>query len=82
MSNITEHDIKNNNDLQSSLVIQQLVEKGMNPADATKTWYNSKTRYKIQETDLKYLLIAPTRCFDELEMELSNNPHWMQGQFE
>ena len=70
-------------EMQTKFVIDYLMkDKGLSLGDAAKIWYNSKTKQLLHDTDIDYSFVAPTRCYDELLMELSNNPHWMKGQFE
>ena len=70
-------------DMQTKFVIQYLVkDKKMNIGDAHKLWANSKTKKFIQDNKSDYSCVAPTRCYDELMMELSQDPHWLKGQFE
>lgn len=69
-------------ELQSKFVIEYLMkDKGYSISEASKLWYNSKTKFRLQDTEIDYSYVAPTRCYDELLMELNNDPHWMKGQF-
>lgn len=70
-------------ELQTQLVIKFLMEdKGYKASQAAQIWYNSKTKAAIQDSDEDLSYVAPTRCYDELLMELDNHPHWMMGSFE
>ena len=48
---------------------------------AFETWMTSKTREFIQEK-YKFEHLSDARCYDELLMELNNDPYWMKGQFD
>lgn len=70
-------------EMQTKFVIGYIMkDKGLTFGDAAKLWYNSKTKQELHDTEVDYSFVSPTRCYDELLMELSNNPHWMKGQFE
>lgn len=77
------NDIEKMKELQSELVIKYLMEdKKIQLGTAAKTWYNSRTKKILQDSSKDYSYVAPTRCYDELLMELNNDPHWMKGSFE
>lgn len=70
-------------EMQTKYVIEYIMkEKGLPFSDAARIWYNSKTKQLLQDTEEDYSFVAPTRCYDELLMELTNDPHWMKGQFD
>ena len=70
-------------EMQSKFVINFLVkDKKLKVGDATRIWYNSKTKQLLQDTEIDYSYVAPTRCYDELLMEINNDPHWMKGQLD
>lgn len=70
-------------EMQTKYVIDYLMkDKGLSLSESAKIWYNSKTKWLLQDTEEDYSFVAPTRCYDELLMELSNDPHWMKGQFD
>lgn len=70
-------------DEQDSFVIKTIMDK-MNKkfSEATKMWFASKTRDRIQQSKVESVKIAsPARCFDELQKEMTNNPMWMHCPF-
>lgn len=74
---------KKSQELQTELVISYLMkDKKLNFGDASKIWYNSKTKRRLHESSEDYSYVAPTRCYEELLMELNKDPHWMKGSFE
>lgn len=76
-------DIEKLKEMQSKFVISYLMkDKKCSLGEATKIWYNSKTKAILQDSNIDYSFVAPTRCYDELLMELYNDPHWMKGSFE
>ena len=80
MYNATDAEIK---EMQSKYVIAFIMEDTkMSLAEATKLWYNSKTKAIIIDGNNDYTHVSPTRCYYELQMELTNNPRWMKGQFD
>lgn len=69
--------------MQSEFVIKFIMEDNKcSRAEAAKIWYNSKTKHELHDGAIDYTFVSPARCYDELLMELSNDPHWMKGQFE
>lgn len=70
-------------DNQTSFIIKSLMEsKSMSLKDAIELWYRSKTRQAIQKSGTDLSFVSRTRCYDELLMELENNPMWMRVSFE
>lgn len=69
-----------NFDLQSNVVIEQLIKNGYTMENATKCWYNSKTRNQIITNHLGY--VSGMRCYWELSLELSNDSRWMKEPFD
>lgn len=65
-------------------VIDYLVEnRGMSTSEASKVWYNSKTKKCIFDIgDSMFDGIAQTRVCSELLMELDGNPYWMCSSFD
>lgn len=56
-------------------------EMNINRDEATKLWYNLKTKKELRDSP-EYQFVSVARCFDELEMELNNDPHWLMWSFE
>lgn len=80
MNSIDDIKIK---EMQSKMVISFLIkDHKLNLAEATKLWYNSRTKAKLIDGTNDYTHVSPARCYDELIMELNNDPHWMKGQFD
>ena len=76
-------DNKKLQELQTKLVISYLMrDKKISFGEASRIWYNSKTKKRLQGTSDDYSYVEPTRCYDELLMELNKNPYWMKGSFE
>lgn len=76
-------DNKKLKELQTELVISYLMEdKHVEIGKAAEIWYNSQTKKRLQDSSEDYSYVAPTRCYDELLMELNRDPHWMKGSFE
>lgn len=76
-------DNKKLKELQTKLVISYLMkDKKLQLGEATEIWYNSQTKKKLQDSVEDYSYVAPTRCYDELLMELNGDAHWMKGDFE
>lgn len=68
-------------DLQDKVVVDALLKyNNKKRREAIEMWMSSKTRNLIQ---CKYKMehISGARCYDELMMELNNDPYWMKGQF-
>ena len=63
-------------------VVNLTKDKKLNFGDASKIWYNSNTKRRLHESSEDYSYVAPTRCYEELLMELNKDPHWMKGSFE
>ena len=69
--------------LQTRLVISYLMkDKKIEFDKAAEIWFNSQTKKRLQDSEQDYSCVAPTRCYDELQMELNNDHHWMKGSFE
>lgn len=69
-------------ELQTSVVIEHLVkDNNLSIADATRLWYNSKTKKIMHDSGKDYSFVSPMRCYDELMMEMTGHPRWMRGQF-
>lgn len=64
---------------QSELIIKKLMKKGMTREQAFDIWYKSKTRAILEKQRMFW--VAGTRCYVELEYELTNNPKWMKEPF-
>lgn len=66
---------------KNKVIIGILVDElGMTFIDASKLWYNSKTRHRMLKNGMLEWLGAAT-CVEELDLELKNSPMWMKGQF-
>lgn len=60
----------------SACVIKIIMEdRHISCAEATKLWYNSKTKAATLDGELWFL--APTRLYAELELEESGDSMWM-----
>lgn len=68
---------------QDKFVVQLIQSQmGVSPAEAIKIWFSSKTKDRIQNSELQEIRMAyPTMCYGELEKELSGNPMWFHSPF-
>ena len=64
---------------QSELIIKKLMKNGMTREQAFNTWYKSKTKSVLEKQRMFW--VAGTRCYVELEYELTGNPKWMKEPF-
>lgn len=64
---------------QSELIIKKLMKKGMTREQAFDIWYKSKTKSILEKQRMFW--VAGTRCYVELEYELTGNPKWMKEPF-
>lgn len=81
MNTVEEQLIINNaKENQDKYVVRILVNKyNMSISEAVRTWYLSKTRKRIQTSNVFDIRIAyPTKCLCELEKELDNDPFWFK----
>lgn len=63
-------------------VIELIIrEQKMTLADATKLWYNSKTKAILLDGEDDYTHLAPAVCYDELMYEVNKDPYWMKRDF-
>ncbi|MBD5508820.1 MAG: hypothetical protein HDR05_12455 [Lachnospiraceae bacterium] len=68
--------------IQAEVVVNGLMKfRGLSRDKALELWTKSKTRQLIQE-EYKMEHISGARCYDELLMEIENDPYWMKGQFD
>lgn len=70
------------NRVQTNIVVVGLMQcNDMTREDALKLWLKSKTKHIIQdEAHLDW--VSGARCYDELQLELKNDPSWMNGSFD
>lgn len=67
---------------KTARIIKMIMEnKKISLAEASKLWYNSKTKKETLDTK-EYSFVSVTRCYDELEMELNNDPMWLMNPFD
>lgn len=68
--------------MQTEVVVKALIKyRGLTRSIAIETWMKSKTKQLIQN-EYQMTHISGARCYDELIMELDNDPYWMKGQFD
>ena len=73
-------DAKEKQDRYVTEIIQQ--QMGLSASEAIKLWFSSKTKERIQNSDIPDIRLAyPTMCYGELEKELSDNPMWFHSPF-
>ena len=68
--------------VKTTMLIELIMkEKKVDRQQDMKLWYNSKTKHELWDKD-EYKFVSVTRCLDELEKELTNDPFWLIGSFE
>ena len=79
MNNIDWDSILN---YKNSRIIETIMEsKHMTFADASKLWYNSRTKKETLDS-VEFRFVSAARCYEELERELDGDPLWMINPFE
>ncbi|MCI8663497.1 MAG: hypothetical protein HFG69_09700 [Hungatella sp.] len=67
---------------KTAIIIEIIMqERGLSRAEAAKLWYNSRTKKETLDKK-EYSFVSPSRCYDELEMEITGDSYWLLGSFE
>lgn len=81
---MTNQEIENKEikEMITKYVIELIItELKLSLVEATKLWYNSKTKALLLDNTDDYVHLAPAVCYDELVYEINKDTRWMKRDF-